>query len=138
MTDWLWYIEGTNVLQTRFQTPSGSIVITDLMPVASEAEKRMLLLRDHEILPIVECERGTADIQMRLEPRIDGIEDGVVHARIELRAGQICHASLTFADDWPAVLPPLGECSRQAVARSVAWWSLPQRASLLFTLAGYF
>jgi GH15 family glucan-1,4-alpha-glucosidase len=151
-----WYIEGTNVLQTRFQTSSGSIVITDVMPVASEAEKRTLLLPDHEILRIVECERGEVDIQMRLEPRpdftgyptrvqnggalgirmemprgllvlrtdapIDDIDDRAVCAHIVLRPGQSCHASLTFAHDWPAILPPLGSWSRQAVARSVAWW----------------
>jgi GH15 family glucan-1,4-alpha-glucosidase len=29
---------------------------------------------------------------------------------------------LTFADDRPAVLPPLGEWSRAAIDRSVAWW----------------
>ncbi|HEX6464038.1 MAG TPA: glycoside hydrolase family 15 protein, partial [Vicinamibacterales bacterium] len=127
-----------------------------LMPIASEAEKRMLLLPDHEILRIVECEHGEVQIEMRLEPRpdytrdsarvqnagslgirmetpqgllvlrtdalIDGVADGVVRARIALRTGQTCHASLTFADDWPAVLPPLGEWSREAVVRSVRWW----------------
>lgn len=145
------YIDGTNVLQTRAQTPSGSVVITDLMPVASEEDKRTLFLPDHEILRVVECERGEVDIQMRLEPRpayarqqpkirdggtlgirietrngllvlrtdapLDGFDDGCVRARTTLRAGQTLHASLTFADDWPAVLPPLGDWSRRAVAR---------------------
>lgn len=151
-----WYIDGTNVLQTRFQTSSGSVVITDLMPVASEEDKRTLFLPDHEILRSVECERGEVDIQMRLEPRpdyarqrphvrdagrlgirletrqgllvlrtdvpLESVDDGCVRASMRLRAGQTCYASLTFADDWPAILPPLGEWSRQAVTRSVAWW----------------
>lgn len=151
-----WYIEGTNVLQTRFETPAGSAVVTDLMPVASERDKRALFLPDHEILRVVECERGEVDLLMRFEPRpdyarrrprvrdagalgvrietpqgllvlrtdmpLDGVDDGGVRATATLAAGQTAHASLTFADDWPAVLPPLGEWSRQAVARSVAWW----------------
>lgn len=151
-----WYIDNTNVLQTRLETPSGSVLITDLMPVASEEDKRALLMPDHEILRIAECERGEVELEMRLEPRPGyaqrqveirdagalGIRfemrdgtlvlrtdartvrtiDRSVLARTTLRAGEALHASLTFADEWPAILPPLGEWSRQAVARSVAWW----------------
>lgn len=150
------YLENTNVLQTRVQTASGSVVLTDLMPVASEEQKRTLFLPDHEILRIVDCERGEVEVQMRLEPRpgyarqqirirdtgalgirvdmphgllalrtdmsVDGVADDGVRARMTLRSGQACYASLTFADDWPAVLPPLGAWSREAVRRSVAWW----------------
>ena len=150
------YLRDTNVLQTHFHSSSGSVTLTDLMPVASEHEKRTLLVPDHEILRVVECERGEVEIHMRLEPRPDyarersrirdagalGVRietnqgllllrtevpvevpgDGSIRARTTLRAGQSLHASLTFADTWPAVVPPLGEWSRAAVARTVAWW----------------
>lgn len=38
-------------------------------------------------------------------------------------AGQVLYASLTFADDGVAVLPPLGDWSRAALDRSIPWWS---------------
>jgi GH15 family glucan-1,4-alpha-glucosidase len=150
------YIENTNVLQTRFHSPSGTLLLTDLMPVASEEEKRTRLLPDREILRVVECEAGEVEIGMVFAPRPDfgrrlprirdrgpmgiRIETGEgllvlrtdmanvqvnasgVRATARLRAGDAVHASLTLADDWPAVLPPLGRWSREAVARSVAWW----------------
>jgi GH15 family glucan-1,4-alpha-glucosidase len=150
------YIDGTNILQTRFQSRSGSAVLTDLMPVASEEAKRTLLMPDHELLRIIECEHGEIDIQMELEPRpgyaghqpsirnagvlgikietrqgllvlrtdlpLEHVGASGVRASARLRAGQTRYASLTFADEWPNILPPLGDWSRQAVTRSVAWW----------------
>jgi GH15 family glucan-1,4-alpha-glucosidase len=150
------YVDETNVLETRFDTAAGTLVVTDLMPVASEEDKRRLLLPDHEILRVAECVRGEVELEMRFAPRpdygrrrgrlrnagplgvrvemgadllvlrtdipIDITADGQVRGHARLRAGEASHASLTFADDWPAVLPPLGEWSRAAIARSVAWW----------------
>ena len=150
------YITETNVLQTRFETDSGSLVLTDLMPVASEEEKVTLMLPEREILRILECERGEVEIEWSFEPRPDyglrsvsvrqagqlGLRaetgaglltlrtdlpleistDGRVGGRARLTAGAAAHASLTFAADGPAVLPPLGEWSRAALARTVRWW----------------
>jgi GH15 family glucan-1,4-alpha-glucosidase len=152
-----WYIERTNVLQTRFQTEAGSLLLTDLMPVASEEQKRDFLAPDHEILRIAGCEEGEVDLEMVFEPRpryascaprfgnagphgvrveigsqllllrtdmplTNAALESRVCASARLRAGEAFHFSLTFADDWPSVLCPLGAWSRQAVERSVAWW----------------
>ena len=150
------YLDDTNVLETRFDTETGTLVLTDLMPVASEEDKGRLLLPDHEILRVAECVRGEIEIEMQCAPRPDygrrpgrirhagrlGVRvemgadllvlrsdlpldisaDGQVRGTARLRAGDAVHTSLTFADDWPAVLPPLGDWSRAAIARSVAWW----------------
>jgi len=150
------YVDETNVLETRFETATGTLLVTDLMPVASEAEKTHLLLPDHEILRVAECVTGDVEIAMhfaarpdygRARPRVrnagllgvrvemgadllvlrsdlplDIAADGRVEGRARLRAGEAIHASLTFADAWPAVLPPLGAWSQAAIARSVAWW----------------
>lgn len=150
------YVEDTNVLETRFHSGDGALTITDCMPIASEADKRRLLMPEHEILRIAECVRGEVEVEMCLHarpgygnrsPRIRsagalGIRievgsellllrsdmpleigaDGRITGRVRLQSGQRIHASLTFAANWPAVLPPLGDWSRAALARSVAWW----------------
>jgi GH15 family glucan-1,4-alpha-glucosidase len=150
------YLEGTNVVETRFAVPGAVAIVTDLMPVASEEDKRRLLVADHEILRVVRCEQGEIDLAMVLKarpgygsrvPRIEsagklGVRvetaqglmtlradmpltigaDGAIEARFRLRAGETAHLSLTLADEWPAILPALGACSRQAIERSTRWW----------------
>lgn len=150
------YLDETNVLETRFETNSGTLVVTDLMPVASEEEKDRLLLPEHEILRVAACVRGEVEIEMGLAPRprygrgrmrirragplgvrveidhgllvlrsdlpLDVTSDGQIRGVARLRAGDTVHASLTFADDGPAVLPPLGRSARAAIDRTVAWW----------------
>lgn len=151
------YVADTNVLETRFVTPSGTLVLTDFMPVASEEERRRLLLPDHAILRIATCVRGEVEVETVFEPRPDyghdrprlrdagklgvrldtsaglltlraglalRIEDrGRAVGRTRLRAGDECHLSLTLASEWPAILPLLGAPSREALERTIRWWS---------------
>jgi GH15 family glucan-1,4-alpha-glucosidase len=150
------YLPDTNVLQTRFDTATGSILLTDLMPVASEEEKRRMLVPEREILRIVECESGQVEVEMLFEPRPGYAGERVrmrdagklglrvearsgllvlrtdmpVHAtdrrtargRAVLHAGESLHFSLALAAEWQAVLPPVGEWSREALTRSISWW----------------
>jgi GH15 family glucan-1,4-alpha-glucosidase len=152
------YVADTNVLETRFVTPSGTLVLTDFMPVASEEERRRLLLPDHAILRMASCEHGEVELETAFEPRPEygrdrprlrdagtlGIrvetraglltlradlplrledERGRAAGRTRLRAGDECHLSLTLASEWPAILPPLGAPSREALERTIHWWS---------------
>jgi GH15 family glucan-1,4-alpha-glucosidase len=85
------YIDGTNVLQTRFHTPEGSIVLTDFMPAISEEDKRRLLLPEHELVRRIECEQGEVEILVHFNPRPDyarakpAIRDaGALGLRIEM------------------------------------------------------
>src|SRR5262245_36312655 len=55
------YEPDTNVLRTTFRTATGTVVLTDLMPVASEPARLSRLTPDHEILRIVECHEGHAE-----------------------------------------------------------------------------
>lgn len=64
------YLEGTNVLETRFETAEGKIVLTDLMPVATEEQKRASLVPEHELLRIVRCEAGDVEIDLLFQARL--------------------------------------------------------------------
>ncbi|WP_242359907.1 glycoside hydrolase family 15 protein [Anaeromyxobacter sp. SG17] len=57
-----------------------------------------------------------ADLPLAIEPA------GRATGRAVLQAGETRHLSLSYADEWPAILPPLGAPTREALARTVRWW----------------
>src|SRR5919204_952231 len=63
------YLPETNILETTFRPSSGSLALRDLMPVASEAEKRQGLTPDHQVLREVEGLEGEVEIEILYEPR---------------------------------------------------------------------
>lgn len=65
------YVEATNVLETVFETDSGTMVVTDLMPVCAEEDKRDLLLPDHHLLRRIDCRRGEVGVEVVFQPRPD-------------------------------------------------------------------
>lgn len=65
------YIPDTNVLETTFSTASGSVLLRDLMPVASEPDKRTFLTPDHELLREVQGISGEVELEVAYEPRPD-------------------------------------------------------------------
>jgi GH15 family glucan-1,4-alpha-glucosidase len=65
------YLPGTNVLETLFQTASGSLTLRDVMSVASEPEKQAALTAEHEILRAVEGLEGDVDLEVTYAPRPD-------------------------------------------------------------------
>ena len=88
------YRDGTNVLETSLRTDTGAILLTDLMPVASEEDKRKILHPEHELLRLVECEEGELDVEMIFDPQpnyrdglLDGLSLGGSGCRIETGHG---------------------------------------------------
>jgi GH15 family glucan-1,4-alpha-glucosidase len=65
------YLPDTNVLETTFYTAGGAVVLRDLMPVASEAEKRAALSADHQMLREVEGLAGEVELEITYAPRPD-------------------------------------------------------------------
>ena len=62
------YIPDTNILQTSFTTATGTLSVTDFMPVRRDA-----LSEDapHEVHRIVRCDSGEVDVECMFEPRLD-------------------------------------------------------------------
>src|SRR5688572_18551762 len=72
------YIDGTNVLQTRFHTDTGEVVLTDFMPATSEKQKGEMLWPEHELVRLVECEQGEVEIHTHFNPRPDYSREAVL------------------------------------------------------------
>jgi GH15 family glucan-1,4-alpha-glucosidase len=66
------YVEGSNVLQTNFQTSRGKVTLTDLMPVRNSEQSSMV--PDHEIVRLLTCTSGEVEIETELIPRANYAE----------------------------------------------------------------
>ena len=113
------YLPNTNVLETTYRTPEGVCTLRDLMPVASEAEKRVSPLPDHLVLRELEGLAGEVTIEVLYEPRPDYARRspriecrGALGLWCELGDGASCvlrsEVPLELADGWPlrAWAPP--------------------------------
>ena len=65
------YLPATNVLETTFETPGGSVRIVDLLPVLTDADRRQELLAEHELLRVVECTSGEVELESVVDVRPD-------------------------------------------------------------------
>jgi GH15 family glucan-1,4-alpha-glucosidase len=63
------YIGDSNVLESTFETDTGVLRLTDLMPVRSEEAKRYQLSPNHEVLRKVECLAGSVEVAVSCDPR---------------------------------------------------------------------
>src|ERR1700761_3745109 len=61
------YLRGSNVVETRFRTSSGTAVLTDLMPVRDGTKS--VMVADHEIVRQIACTAGQVQIEIELVPR---------------------------------------------------------------------
>ncbi len=88
------YVENTNVLETHFRSHDSHVLLTDLMPVASERFKRSVLLPDHELVRELRCVQGEAELEVNFCPRAwygrDPVlirDGGVLGLRMEVGRG---------------------------------------------------
>jgi GH15 family glucan-1,4-alpha-glucosidase len=151
------YLPNTNILETTFRTDSGSLALRDLLPVASEAEKRQALVPSHQLLREVEGLEGEVEVEVLYEPRPEygrnrprlqergalglwcemggralvlrgelalGLTDDghAAHGLVRVRAGDRKYLSLSYAEEAPHVVLPLGDVARARVERTARWW----------------
>ena len=67
------YLPGTNILETTFQTDSGTAVLTDLMPV--HPHSRPTAPREvgslQQVIRVLECSSGSIEFTAHCHPRFD-------------------------------------------------------------------
>ena len=61
------YLPNTNILSTRFTTPTGELVLTDFMPLKNGTSGSC----PHEIHRIARCTAGTVEVRCTFQPRLD-------------------------------------------------------------------
>jgi GH15 family glucan-1,4-alpha-glucosidase len=64
------YIQGTNILETRIQTTSGVLTVTDFLPIAAGVDPTSPRPRS-QLIRLAYCEHGEVEVQMDFEPRFD-------------------------------------------------------------------
>ena len=70
----------------------------------------------------IQAQVGRGVYWLRSSAPLRILEGKRCHASVVLEAGQKLQFSLSYCDSTPAILPPLGEWTRQSIAGSVAWW----------------
>jgi len=73
------YLNDTNVLQTVFQTETGTVTLTDFMPCYQRADGR--LVQFNEIHRIAECTNGEIDLKVTFQPKP---EYATVHPSLDI------------------------------------------------------
>jgi GH15 family glucan-1,4-alpha-glucosidase len=75
------YLPGTNVLETTFRTPSGTLVLTDFFAYRAGSGHP-----DHELIRIARCEEGEVAVKVKFVPRCDY---GLTTPRLETLADDL-------------------------------------------------
>ena len=82
------YLPGTNVLETTFRTPTGTLVLTDFfcfrMPLPGEDVHSAH--PDHQLIRIARCTEGEVAVKVKLVPRFDY---GLTTPRLEMLADDL-------------------------------------------------
>jgi len=65
------YLPQTNVLETTFRTQSGTLQLTDCLPIVNDAERTQQLQPQREVLRLVSCVEGEVELEVVFEPRPD-------------------------------------------------------------------
>lgn len=73
------YLPNTNILSTRFTTPTGDILLTDFMPLKNGTSESS----PHEIHRVVRCTAGTVEVSCTFQPRLDYARAATTIVRIK-------------------------------------------------------
>ena len=127
------YVSGTNVLQTRFETPTGVLVMTDFLAVSpdSDAADPESLIAEHKLVRRLRCAEGSVQVVVECAPRPDyGRCVPAVEVVRESRRATFDSPDVYFALDTSHPLDPV---ARDGAVR--AHWTLAagEEADLVFS-----
>jgi alpha,alpha-trehalase len=82
------YLPGTNVLETMFRTPTGTLVLTDFFAyrMPEPGEDAHSAHPDHQLIRIARCTEGEVAVKVKLVPRFDY---GLTTPRLETLADDL-------------------------------------------------
>ncbi len=98
------YLDGTNVLETTFQTPDGTLTVTDFMPLSGDIEGRGASHAPAEIHRLLTVHGGPVDVELEWAPRPDYARARAVVERV---AGGF-RAAMADADGGELLLTGVG------------------------------
>jgi GH15 family glucan-1,4-alpha-glucosidase len=122
------YLPGTNVLETRFQTGQGVLLLTDCFALHLEEGHP-----DHRLLRHVRCEEGEVAVKAKFEPRFDY---GLTEPRVEQLEPDLAIAyggpdALVLQSDLPIATAEISACAIAGTLKEgeeayvVLTWQLP-------------
>ncbi len=107
------YLPETNILETRFETAAGVVVLTDCFPVRPQTDPNGAAVEPyHQLLRLVRCERGEVEVRIEFSPRFDF---GLTVPRLELRDPDLAVVyggadALVFQSQAHFIQPGLADC----------------------------
>ena len=148
------YLDGTLVLETKHESPTGRLTLTEaLASGANERDHQLAVQSPHALLRRAECTVGSVDLEMEYAPRPDygragadlngdsGLvfsspvahadENGIARARVTLRAGESLAFALQYqpagGQDGRWTEQEIAERLRETIAAWQSWSSHHQR-----------
>src|SRR5215218_7430844 len=126
------YLPGTNILETRFETESGVLVLTDCFYDREEEGHP-----NHRLIRHVRCEQGEVPVKAKFEPRFDY---GLTEPRVEQLDSDLAIAyggpdALVLQSELPVGTVEISACALARTLKAgedayvVLTWQLPHELS---------
>lgn len=125
------YLGETAVLRTTFTTATGVFELTDAMPVATDEERRRVLVPEHEIVRVMTCVEGYGDVALHYAPRphfgnVAGVlvDRGALGLRLSTREGLLTlrtDANLRLASDHCSAIARRSLVAGERLHCSLTW-----------------
>lgn len=128
------YVDDTNVLETTFETSTGSVVMTDAFFATSAARSRRRLRAEHEIIRTIEATSGSVTMELYFAPRpnygrnpvkitkrgVLGISCAEAHNPLHLRSDlDLCECSIQQTASGPEARLQFKVCAGEKVRFSL-------------------